>query len=84
VADERDRPPRPFDDLRASGLLWLINRALLHPRGYALALHVEGGEAVGWSLLGDGSEPWRYDETDVDEREPFRRLQQTLREARDG
>lgn len=58
---------RPFADLRDSGLLWLINRVVFHPRGYALALHfedtpdrnlAEGGEVTGWSILGDGTEPW--------------------------
>lgn len=54
---------RPFAELRDSGLLWLLNRVVFHPRGYALAFHYEGtfpnmGECTGWSLLGDGSEPW--------------------------
>lgn len=54
---------RPFRDLRESGLLWLINRVVLHPRGYALALHYPDGVQseigpTGWSLMGDGSEPW--------------------------
>lgn len=52
---------RPFDELRDSGLLWLINASVFHPRGFALALHYEGGEAVGWSLVGDGTEPWQYE-----------------------
>ena len=56
---------RPFNELRDTGLLWLINRVVFHPRGYALALHYAdpdpgptGGTATGWSLLGDGTEPW--------------------------
>lgn len=55
---------RPFGELRTSGLLWLINRVVFHPRGYALALHFEGndssqlGACTGWSLMGDGTEPW--------------------------
>lgn len=56
-----DDAPRPFDELRETGLLWLINRVVLHPRGYALAIHVdEAGAATGWSLLGDGTEPWSF------------------------
>lgn len=56
---------RPFAELRDSGLLWLFNRVVFHPRGYALALHFEGefpelGECTSWSLLGDGSEPWSF------------------------
>ena len=69
---------RPFEDLRDSGLLWLINRAVFHPRGFALALTItDGGQATGWSLLGDGSEPWQYGEVDV-ENDKFRRAEATL------
>jgi hypothetical protein len=52
---------RPFADLTSSGLLWLINASVFHPRGFALAVNVNGdGEATGWSLLGDGREPWTF------------------------
>lgn len=44
-------------DLRGDGLLWLINAAVLHPRGFALAVNSESGAL---SLLGDGSEPWMF------------------------
>jgi hypothetical protein len=61
--------PRPFAELRDTGLLWLINRAALHPRGTALALHTDGaGDVTGWSLLRntDGA-PWSFDPaTDAD------------------
>lgn len=51
--------PRPFSELRDVGLLWLVNRVVFHPRGYALALHYEDdGTVSGWSLMGDGTEPW--------------------------
>lgn len=54
--------PRPFADLASSGLLWLINASVFHPRGFALTLHVDrAGAAAGWSLQGDGSEPWHFD-----------------------
>jgi hypothetical protein len=50
---------RPFEDMRDEGLLWLINRVVFHPRGYALAFHLDDdGVATGWSLMGDGSESW--------------------------
>lgn len=62
---------RPFSELRDTGLLWLLNRTALHPRGLALALHTdEAGEVLGWSLLvsGDG-DPWTFDPaTDADGR----------------
>ena len=57
----------PFGDLRSSGLLWLINRTVFHPRGLALALVAdETGDMIGWRLVGDGSEPmWFAPEDDV-------------------
>lgn len=56
-----EQESRPFADLRPTGLLWLINVTVFHPRGYALALHFEDAEhqvCTGWSLMGDGSESW--------------------------
>lgn len=66
--DGRPAPEvRPLAELRSSGLLWLINRVVFHPRGYAMALEAnEDGEVEGWSLLGDGTEPYAY-APDVDE-----------------
>lgn len=53
---------RDIEELRDSGLLWLINRVALHPRGYALAFHYDDdGDFIGWSLMGDGTEPWAFD-----------------------
>lgn len=50
---------RPFEDLQSTGLLWLINVSVFHPRGYAIAIHFNDmGNAEGWSLIGDGSEAW--------------------------
>ncbi|MEO7260268.1 MAG: hypothetical protein ABI047_03260 [Jatrophihabitantaceae bacterium] len=50
-------PPMVEVDLRADGLLWLINRTVFHPRGYALAVEEPGGALY---LMGDGSTPWSY------------------------
>jgi hypothetical protein len=44
-------------DLQGDGLLWLINRTVFHPRGYALGYDTNTGAFV---LLGDGSEPWTF------------------------
>lgn len=44
-------------DLQGHGLLWLINRTVFHPRGYALGYDADSGDFV---LLGDGSEPWTF------------------------
>lgn len=52
---------RPFDELRDSGLLWLINASVLHPRGFALGIAFDAdGSAIGWTLVGDGSEPYTF------------------------
>lgn len=62
---------RPFDELRPTGLLWLINTTVFHPRGYALALHFDDvGACTGWSLLGDGSEAWQFADQRVGEAQP--------------
>lgn len=53
--------PRPWDDLKSSGLLWLINRVVFHPRGWALGLVRKDGLVVGWRLLGNGREVWQFD-----------------------
>ena len=73
---------RPFSEIQNSGLLWLINTSLLHPRGFALALVFEtqeGGEPIGWALYGDGTEPWSFAD---DAQEEFRAVQTLLGGAR--
>lgn len=72
---------RPFEELRDTGLLWLINKVLFHPRGYAIAIAIaiDGtGHALGWSLEGDGSEPWRFE----DDEQGFRAAEATLAQHR--
>jgi hypothetical protein len=44
-----------YVDLSESGLLWLINTTVFHPRGYALAVNTE--QPVRLLLLGDGKDP---------------------------
>lgn len=51
-----------FSELSDTGVLWMINRTLFHPRGYALGLTEDG-----WVLLGDGSEVWSFSPEDDDE-----------------
>lgn len=73
---------RQFADLSATGLLWLINRVVFHPRGLALAIHVDdAGVATGWTLLGDGKKCFTFNAADDDE--SFARLQQFLSAHRD-
>jgi hypothetical protein len=52
---------RTWEELRDTGLLWLINTAVLHPRGFALAVEInDAGEAIGWAIVGDGLRPWTF------------------------
>jgi hypothetical protein len=57
-------------EFRTSGLLWLLNRAVLHPRGFAVGFsYAEGDDIdtaapIGWVLYGDGTEAWRFPEDD--------------------
>ena len=75
--------PRPFSDLRSTGLLWLINTTVFHPRGYALGLNInDEGEVIGWCLLGDGTEPWTYDH-DPDKWPPGEGVDDAMRAAKE-
>lgn len=61
--DEWSRPiTRPFDQLSTTGLLWLINTTVFHPRGYALTVVYEAGTdtAIGWAIQGNGLEPLEF------------------------
>lgn len=64
---------RPID-IRESGLLWLINTSVFHPRGFALGVSGDGQIF----LLGDGSEAWRFDLDDEVTDDLFRKAQATL------
>lgn len=70
----------PFAHLIDSGLLWLINRTVFHPRGYAVSIHLDSeGNAVGWSLMGDGDEPWSFaPEMQEREHELFRKIRELM------
>jgi hypothetical protein len=76
---KRNEESRSFGELRSSGLLWLINRVVFHPRGFALALTMRDGEPASWKLLGDGSEVWRFD---GDEDDLFEQANRTLDDHR--
>ena len=60
MSDQPDQQPEihPWEDLGPTGLLWLINTSVFHPRGYALAVTAEG-----FQILGDGTERWAFAET---------------------
>jgi len=73
AVSEHSEAVHAFDELRSTGLLWLINTSVLHPRGFALALVYKTNETgerepIGWKLVGDGTEAWTFGD-DIDE--PF-------------
>ncbi len=48
-----------FNEMRELGLLYLINKAVFHPRGFALAFSYSDDDTLlGWQILGDGTEAW--------------------------
>lgn len=54
-------------EFRDSGMLWLVNTAVMHPRGYAIAVTVaEDGTPLVLSVVGDGTEPWCFDSDSVE------------------
>lgn len=82
-----DGDVRPFRELMEdTGLLWLINRTVFHPRGFALALVFaddEREQPLGWQLVGDGTAVWAYDEAEhATEAERFEAAQRTFDEPR--
>lgn len=50
-----------FNELEKSGLLWMINRYIFHPRGFTFGLVPdERGNMTGWALLGTGKECYKF------------------------
>lgn len=83
--DRTTTESHPFKELGDTGLLWLINKVVFHPRGYAFALDYEykgAPEPLGWSLHGDGTEPWVF-ASGIDD-EKFAAVEQFLAETRAG
>lgn len=72
---------QPMSELLDSGLLWLINRTVFHPRGLALALwREERGDVTGWQLLtAREGEPFSF--SNRDDEDGYRRAEATLRAA---
>lgn len=60
-----ERQVASWKEFQESGLLWLLNTTVLHPRGYALALVQEEGEVIGWRLMGDGTEAIVFEDDPV-------------------
>lgn len=60
-----DAQRETLNQFRADGLLWMVNAAILHPRGYALTVHInDAGDPIGLSVQGDGVEPWCFESLD--------------------
>lgn len=53
-------------DLIEDGLLWLINKAVFHPRGFALAQASDHEGNITFELWGNGGEPWHFEGFDED------------------
>ena len=71
----------PFSELSETGMLWLINRVVFHPRGLALAVHQDAaGKPIGWELVPDPARGPTSFPQGVDA-EYFQRAEKTLREA---
>lgn len=74
-----------FKRLSEYGVLWLINRVVFHPRGYALALVYSDDDGnvdpIGWRIEGDGSEVWRF--VGFDEDAKMREVEGLLGQARE-
>lgn len=68
----------PASELIDTGLLWLINRAVFHPRGYALGIDHETNM---WELWGNGDEPWSFDPETDDSK--FLQVEEFLAKLRD-
>lgn len=68
--------PFPVAELSERGLLWLINRVVFHPRGFALAMLPNGdGTVTHMQLLGDGLEPIYFE---LDENRYFQAAERVL------
>ena len=79
MTEQSQKEPAPerqvftFAQMLPTGVLWLINRTVFHPRGLALGLTVRHDEdaehAEGWEIVAspDGT-PYRYDDPDVEAR----------------
>lgn len=59
----------PLEDFLDTGLLWIINREVLHPRGFALGIArpdpQHGQPDAVWTILFDGTETVSYGPDDT-------------------
>lgn len=62
-------------DMIDDGIIWLVNRSVFHPRGYALAVDSTTGK---FYLYGDGAEPWVFPGDGSQEVDKLTRIKQIL------
>lgn len=60
VSPDLTEPDAVVVNLRTDGVLWMVNKSVFHPRGFALAISDDGFI----TLEGDGSEPWVFGDPD--------------------
>jgi hypothetical protein len=58
-AEELPRQVPKYVDLVETGLLWLVNTSVFHPRGFALGYDATVRQ---FTLLGDGTEAWVFED----------------------
>lgn len=62
MSDNKELRVYSFNEFEQSGLLWLINRLVFHPRGYTFGLVPDkNGNMIGWAVVGDGKKCQRFD-----------------------
>lgn len=62
VEDEPDAELFDWEAFRSNGLLWALNRHVLHPRGLALAWFYPEGETTptGWQIIRADDGLWGF------------------------
>lgn len=64
-------------DIHTDGVLWLINRVVFHPRGFALCVNDFGA----FGIVGNGSEVWTFNDGIDDDR--FARVEAMFKRAKE-
>lgn len=78
--DMEDNNPSTPADLHDDGILWMLNRTVFHPRGFAAGFDPVTGN---FQIFGDGTESWNYAESmEQAENERFRAFEALLERAR--
>jgi hypothetical protein len=68
-------------DIKDDAILWMVNRSVFHPRGYALGQIDHDDGSVEFVLLGNGTEVWSMPNDSVED-EKFNAFEALLKRAR--